>query len=207
MVHLKDALRDATLFHEAIGRCLNNWQRVEEQLFLISWDMGLHQTFGWASTFYTHVRAFEQKCALVDKLAELTLEGTPELKQWAELLGRLQSCGKKRDRLVHYSIEWANNKYRIEPPVYGMRKRQFSKKPPRTDGEHYFETKELEAISENFSVLTLDLMNFHLKSMVVSRKVSEDLQSDFWRQKGLLSNTESLSEALQRLQKYDQIET
>jgi hypothetical protein len=205
MAHLREVLREGTLFHEALGRCLNNWQKVEEQLFRISWSVGLHETFGWASTFYTHIRAFEQKVSLIDKLAELALENTPELVVWADIEQRLISLGKKRDRLVHYAIEFANNKYRVEPPLYALRKRQFSKKAPRTDGEHYFDTKELNKIGESFDQLTLDLLEFHERLLPLTHKVKVDLQSGFWRQKGLLSSTENLEEALGRLQKLDQI--
>lgn len=205
MVHLKDALRDASLFHEALGRCLNNWQKVEEQLFVISWSMGLHEAFAWASTFYTHVRAFDQKCALVDKLANLTLKDTPELATWGALLKRLTSCGKKRDRLVHYAIEYGkNNQYRIEPPPYAIKKKkQFTKKPPKTDGEHYFDTEQLNKIAESYSTLALDLANFYLKATGRSHELKISLQEDFWRRMGLLSNTETLQEALVRLQRFD----
>jgi hypothetical protein len=185
-------------FHSALGVCLENWQRVEELLFITFWRVSLYTYVRWPATIFTQIRAFDQKCVLVDNVANATLKDYPELlAQWDNLMDKLRKAGKKRHKLVHYAIELTEEKeWRIEPQIFDPRLRFRANAPTPKDKEHYMGMKELENIAESFSDLTEDLQKFFDATKAATDEVRISHAEGFLKQKGLLSKTDNLLKRL-----------
>lgn len=113
------------------------------------------------ATIFQHIRAFDQKCALTDKIAQIILDERDELGTWKALLPKITEAGKRRDRIVHHPImldrdgalyvrpNWINPAIYVGP-----------KAPNPKDKRVYIDTDELRSIKNQFSAVSSELGRF-----------------------------------------------
>lgn len=151
-------------FHGALAGALNNWQIIESNCFMLFWHLSLYEKLKLPSILFTHIRSFEQRLSLIDKLLVATFkEKTWPREEWKPILSRLKVAGAQRDRLVHYSVYHdPKDPYTasIEPPFWDFNRRHGPKAPSKGSGDHYMKTEHLNKVMHGFTVLSLDLERF-----------------------------------------------
>ena len=173
--------QDPKMFHQELGACLEFWQHVESALFMIFLRISLYSYVDWPMAIYTHIRAFDQKCVLIDKLAQHSLEGSPHLETWSQLLKKVTIAGKKRDKLVHYAIVSGDLERLIQPPLFDPR--IWQQKIRKGDSEHYLNINELEKIKYLFFGLATDLGSFEGKIQGTTNRLRKRHAKDLLKRK------------------------
>src|ERR1700692_4117805 len=96
-----DPLRDP--IYLAVGRCLEQWSWVEENLALVLEGLLRNRRFGLIGTGFGAIRSFESKLNMVDEIAQRTL-GKRRLKRWNALAGKLGRKYSKRNEIAHFAV-------------------------------------------------------------------------------------------------------
>jgi hypothetical protein len=156
---------------------LNNWQIIESQCFMLFWHLSLYNKLKLPSLIFTHIRSFEQRLSLIDKILVATFKAqTWPREEWKALLTRLKTAGGQRDRLVHYSVKHDPDdphRITIEPPYFDYIRRHGPKAFPKGSGDHYMGAKELTKVMSSFGGLSADLERFADKLEPVSEKLQK----------------------------------
>ena len=164
-----------------LGSCLNNWQNVENELFRIFVQLLFTHHVGIASILFSHIRAFDQRLVLIDKLAKHTLPAGPVLDEWVTLQKRLSAAGDQRHRIVHYQItsdKDHNWERKIEPPVYDFSRRVGTRAISPKDEKHYIGESALAKIMNEFALLPIALRSFADRVDEISPIIQKALEQD-----------------------------
>lgn len=154
-------------FSGSLAGALNNWQIIESNCFMLFWHLSLYNDLKLPSILFTHIRSFEQRLSLIDKILVATFkEKTWAREEWKAMLSRLKVAGAQRDRLVHYAVVHDPDHpgtIMIEPPYYDYIRRHGPKAFPKGSGDHYMGAKQISKIMSSFGALGLDLERFASK--------------------------------------------
>ena len=138
-------------FCAMLGACLVSWQSIEQQLFFICMYLLDVDSFDVCSAVFHHIRAFDQKVELVNKLCLIQLnDEADDMARWKALAPELKSMGSLRDRLVHYAAyggydteEGLSSPMVIMPPWHNVSLKIKGKAPEPPNPEHFITYGEL----------------------------------------------------------------
>jgi len=150
-----DPLRDP--IYLAVGRCLEKWSWVEENLALVLEGLVRHQKHGLLGTGFAAVRSFESKLNMVDEIAQRTL-GKRRFAGWKSLYGKLDKKYRKRNQIAHFSIVLHGRTAPLDArlhPYWGISK---GKSALKNKG---LTAADLEGRAESFTRLSSELLQFH----------------------------------------------
>jgi len=140
----------------AVGRCLEGWSWVEENLAFVLEGLLRHRRFGLVATGFGAIRSFESKLNMVDEIARRAL-GKRQLKRWNSLKGRLNKKYSKRNEVAHFSVLFHVNVREARLyPYWGI-----TKGKPLVSRAEGLTAKDLEIRAESFSKLSSDVLKFY----------------------------------------------
>jgi hypothetical protein len=98
--------KEATDLYSWVGITITQWQRVEDEHYLLFLKMLGAPNPQIASIIYFSPPTFESRRVMVDRVAQVFLSDAEKKKEWKKLNDRLSGAASNRGQVAHYGLDY-----------------------------------------------------------------------------------------------------
>jgi hypothetical protein len=138
------------------GRAMLGWQRVENELFYIYWNLNPRSKYEVASAFYEAVVGLSARVAMIDAGVAIRYEGDDRAERWKKLSTVVRKRIRDRNVLAHWTFIVSgpdSSPHLGRPNFYFQNKRDKNKR-------RVYSFSDIKTMQEEFSDLAFRLWEF-----------------------------------------------